>query len=258
MNYTATLLGKARDGHRVLSLSVSSTAGDVLSPYFQRSSLQKVGTDRDIRFISIYMASMCYLKNPFYNNETNTGVNIIYDIESPDFGNGQLLAAITLPASPQQIATQVKQAMVDFALANWSVTITPDEVLAAQGTNPATIPSFTNPTRSLNSAFQISTIRDAQVGYTVDIAATLSLTTGQTGTVTLKYADDSGFTTNVQTVQSSVNGNGGTLAIGLGLTQTATASLNGMIPAGKYVKLVTANTVGSPTFTFRAAQEVLL
>lgn len=120
------------------------------------------------------------------------------------------------------------------------------------------VPSFANPSRSLNSAFQVSTDRNAVVNYTVDIAATLSLTTGQTGTVTLKYADDSGMTTNVVTVQSAVNGNGGTLAIGLGLTQTASASLGGMIPAGKYVKLVTANTVGTPTFTFRAAQEVLI
>lgn len=118
--------------------------------------------------------------------------------------------------------------------------------------------SFAQPSRSLNSSFQISTTRDAIVNYTVDIAATLSLTTGQAGTVALKYADDSGMTTNVVTVQSSVNGNAGTLAIGLGLTQTATAALSGIIPAGKYVKLVTTNTTGTPTFTMRAAQEVLL
>jgi hypothetical protein len=118
--------------------------------------------------------------------------------------------------------------------------------------------SFANPARALNSAFQISTTRDAIVSYTVDIAATLSLTTGQSGIVTLKYADDSAMTTNVVTVQSSVNGNAGTLAIGLDLTQTATATLGGIIPAGKYVKLVTGNTTGTPTFTMRAAQEVLL
>lgn len=122
---------------------------------------------------------------------------------------------------------------------------------------PSGIRTFNNPTRSLNTAFQISTTQDAQVSYAVDIAATLSLTTGQTGTVTLQYADDSGFTTNVVTVQSSVNGNTGTLAIGLGLTQTATASLSGTIPTGKYVRLLTANTTGTPTFTFRTAQEVL-
>ena len=118
--------------------------------------------------------------------------------------------------------------------------------------------TFTNPSRSLNSAFQISATQDVSVSYTVDVASTLTLTGGATGTVTLQYADDSGFTTNVKTVQSSVNGNTGTLTIGLSLTQTGTCSLSGVIPAGKYVKLVTANTAGTPTFTFRAAQEVLL
>lgn len=118
--------------------------------------------------------------------------------------------------------------------------------------------SFSNPTRSLNSSFQISSSRNALVSYTVDVSSALSLSGGQTGTVTLKYADDSGFTTNVVSVQSAVNGNTGTLTIGLGLTQTGTASITGMIPAGKYVQIQTANTSGTPTFTFRAAQEVLL
>lgn len=122
---------------------------------------------------------------------------------------------------------------------------------------PSLTRTFTNPTRSLNSAFQISTTQVAAVSYAVDVAATLSLTTGQTGTVVLEYADDMAFTTNVKTVQSSINGNAGTLAIGLGLTQTATATLTGVIPVGKYVRLRTVNTVGTPTFTFRTAQEVL-
>lgn len=118
--------------------------------------------------------------------------------------------------------------------------------------------SFGSTTRSLNSAFQVSSTRAAFVSYTVDVATTLSLTGGATGTVTLQYANDSGFTSGVTTVQSAVNGNTGTLTIGLALTQTGTASISGVIPAGKYVKLVTANTAGTPTFTFRAAQEVLM
>lgn len=117
--------------------------------------------------------------------------------------------------------------------------------------------TFNNPTRSLNSAFQISTTQDALVSYSVDISASLSLSGGQTGTVTLQYADDSAFTTNVKTVQSSVNGNTGTLTIGLGLTQLGTAAVSGMVPAAKYAKIITANTAGTPTFTYRTAQEVL-
>lgn len=118
--------------------------------------------------------------------------------------------------------------------------------------------TFNNPTRSLNTAFQISSSQDASVSYSVDISASLSLSGGQTGTVTLQYADDSGFTTNVKTVTQASNGNSGTLTIGLGLTQLGTAALSGMIPASKYVKIVTANTSGTPTFTYRNAQEVLL
>lgn len=120
------------------------------------------------------------------------------------------------------------------------------------------VPSFANPTRSLNSAFQISTARNAQVSYAVGISCALSLTTGQQGTVYLEYADDSGFTTNVVGVTQFVNGNTGTLALGLALTQLNTAALSGMIPAGKYVRLRTQNNTGTPTFTFVSAQEVLV
>lgn len=118
--------------------------------------------------------------------------------------------------------------------------------------------AFSFPARSLNTAFQIDAARDCLVTYTVDISASLSLTGGATGTVTLQYADDVGMTTNLVAVQSAVNGNTGTLTIGLALTQTATASLTGVIPAGKYVRIATANTVGTPAFTYRTAQEVKL
>lgn len=125
--------------------------------------------------------------------------------------------------------------------------------------NKPTIPgarTFTNPSRSLNSAFQPSSTKDVLASYTVDVACTISLVTGQAGTVTLEYADDSGISSNVVTVQTAVNGNTGSLTIGLNLTQTATCTLSGMIPAGKYVRIRTANTTGTPTFTARAMQEV--
>lgn len=134
----------------------------------------------------------------------------------------------------------------DF-IANWPITGILDPALT----------SYTNPSRTLNSAFQISTTRNSQVSYAVSIAATLSLTSGQSGAVVLEYADDSGFTTNVKTVQSSMNQNTGSLTLGLNLTQTIMACLSGNVPAGKYVRLRTINTTGSPTFTFVSSQEVL-
>lgn len=170
-----------------------------------------------------------------------------------------------------QLIDKMKQAVTDYsALAGYPTNLPYvftfstqkdiDSAIAA-ATSTLNLPvamSFATTTRSLNSAFQISATRATFVSYTVDVATTLSLTGGQTGTVSLQYADDSGFTTNVKTVQSSVNGNTGTLTLGLAITQTGTAAVTGMIPAGKYVKLVTANTTGTPTFTYRAGQEVLM
>lgn len=118
--------------------------------------------------------------------------------------------------------------------------------------------AFANPSRTLNSAFQISAGRAARVSYAVEVSCALTLVTGQQGTVYLEYADDSGFTTNVVEVNRFVNGNTGTLAIGLALTQITAGTLAGVIPAGKYVRLRTQNNTGTPTFTFRRAQEVLV
>lgn len=117
-------------------------------------------------------------------------------------------------------------------------------------------PSDSYSARTLNSCFQISSTRAVLVNYSVDIAATLSLSTGQTGTVFLETYTDSGCTTGTQEITRFVNGNTGTLTIGLNLTQNVTGTLTGFIPAGKYVKIRTANTAGTPTFNYRSGQEV--
>lgn len=119
-------------------------------------------------------------------------------------------------------------------------------------------PSQSSASRSLNSVFQISASRPSSVVYTVEIASALSLTSGQSGTVFLEIASDSGFTTDVQELGRFVNGNTGTLAIGLALTQTISSPLSGFVPSAYYVRLRTANNVGTPTFTYRSGQEVLL
>lgn len=124
---------------------------------------------------------------------------------------------------------------------------------------PVTISrSQSSASRSLNTVFQISTTRDSLVNYSVDISCVLSLTSGQTGTAFLEIATNSGFTTGVQEVCRFVNGNTGTLTIGLNLTQNCTGGLNGFIPAGYFCRIRTANTTGTPTFTYRSGQEVLL
>lgn len=199
-----------------------------------------------------------YVDSLEITDRTDVSVRFEYDITITSLGSTNGHVDIDLPATPESIAGQIRVAIAATVFNTWSTVISTNDIIFQTPGYLPTPRSFTNPTRTLNSAFQVSTTRDALVSYTVDIAATLSLVTGQAGTVTLQYADNSGMSTNLVTVQSSVNGNAGTLALGLGLTQTASCSLTGMIPAGKYVRLVTANTVGTPAFTMRAAQEVLL
>lgn len=129
--------------------------------------------------------------------------------------------------------------------------------------NKPTIPSIptrsqSSVSRSLNTAFQISATRDSLVNYSVDISCTMSLTSGQTGTVFLEIASDSGFTTNVQELARGVNGNTGALTIGLNLTQIGTATISGYVPSSYYCRIRTANTSSTPTFNYRSGQEILL
>lgn len=111
--------------------------------------------------------------------------------------------------------------------------------------------------RAVNSCFQVSSSQNAMVSYSVDVAATLSLTTGQTGTVFLKTFSNSSCTTAANEIDSGQNANTGTLAIGLGLTQTVTVKVNGWVPAGTWVEIIPTQTTGTPTFAYRNGSEVL-
>lgn len=124
-------------------------------------------------------------------------------------------------------------------------------------TNPPTPWTFNYPTLAVNTSRQASATRNALVSASVDVTANLSLVTGQSGKVSLQYADDTGFTTNVKTAQSATNGNTGSLTIGLNLGQVVTATVTGDIPAGKYYRVVTTNITGTPTYGTPAIQEVL-
>lgn len=117
--------------------------------------------------------------------------------------------------------------------------------------------TFNYTTRSLNTCFQVSSTRDATVNYAVDVGTTLSLSGGTTGTVYLRTYTNSSCTTGAQEITRFVNGNTGTLTVGLNISQNVTGTVSGVIPAGKYVQLVTENTTGTPTFTSRPGQETL-
>lgn len=113
-------------------------------------------------------------------------------------------------------------------------------------------PTQSTDTRSLNSCFQVDATHDASVTYSVTIAAVLSVTTGQKGSVFLESFTDSGCTTGTLVHSQNSNSNTGTLALGLNNTNEVTNTLTGRIPAGRYVKMRTVNDVGSPTFTFQS------
>ncbi len=118
--------------------------------------------------------------------------------------------------------------------------------------------AFSNPVRTLNTAYQISATRDCQASYSIDITTSLSLLAGTSGTVFFETAENVAFTTNVKTIASFTNANTGALAVGLNLNQTETADMTRIVEAGLYVRLRTANNLGTPTFTFKNSQEVLL
>lgn len=129
----------------------------------------------------------------------------------------------------------------------------------AQGRVTAgTVRSFNYTIRALNTCFQPSATRDVLATYSVDIATSLSLTTGQQGTVYLRTYTNSACSAGAQEVTRFVNGQTGTLTVGLALTQNVTGTLTGVIPAGAYVQLVTENNTGTPTFTARPGQETAL
>jgi hypothetical protein len=124
---------------------------------------------------------------------------------------------------------------------------------------PASAPrSQSAVTRSLNSGFQISTTRDAQVFYSVQITVTASIAGGQDGDLFLEIASDSGFTTNLQVVAVSLGSQSYSLAVALQGVQKGPLNVSGYVPAGYYTRLRTANNVGTPTYLYRAGQEILL
>ena len=112
----------------------------------------------------------------------------------------------------------------------------------------------TSQTRSINgTGFQVSTTQYSFVSYCVQIASTLSLSGGQTGTVFLEISPDNSSWTEVTRF---VNGNTGSLTVGLNTTQTIASQLSAYIPKGYYVRLRQTSS-GTPTITYISGQETL-
>lgn len=121
-------------------------------------------------------------------------------------------------------------------------------------TNPARV--VNTPTRALSTAYQASATQDSLVFMSVEIDAALSLSGGAKGTCTLEVSPTSGFSTVVNDSET-INGNTGTLTIGLNTVGAGGGAMVAFVPAGYYYKAVTANTTGTPTFTVLGTTEVV-
>lgn len=111
------------------------------------------------------------------------------------------------------------------------------------------------PTRTLGTAFQPSTTKPVLCIYSIQIACTASLTGGQAGQVQL-LSDASNPPTTVRA--TIANQNTSALTIGLTVVNNQTATLPYLVPVGHYVKLVSTNTTGTPTYTMVSQTEEAL
>lgn len=263
-----TLAVQARDSHGTSYLLGSQYPNvrktRVLSPFFQLKRCpqtienlngrtgHEMSWSRDTRISEIMKAilvSYTFAAGPslaantaFFNGSTFVD-NVIIGIPGVDFDTDDLPAATVA-------------AIVAYAVTQ-SYAVTAADVEGLLPTNQMGR-SFSNPSLAVNTARQASTTRDALVIASVEIDANLSLSGGAKGTVSLQYADNNTFTTNLKTASVGVNGNTGTLTIGLNTTQAGGGSVVGLIPAGKYYRLFTTNTTGTPTFGTPVIQEILL
>jgi len=106
--------------------------------------------------------------------------------------------------------------------------------------------SFSIAIRSLNSSFQTSTTKDAEVRYTVTISVTTGASSPQAGTVFLEYSPNGSTWTTIGQVTHQIDA--GVMII------AETKQIGGYIPAGYYVRL---RTSGTATITYVTGQEIL-
>lgn len=252
---STTLVDEVRDAHRVSFLPASCTHGQcscVRSPYRQRIT-NRIGTGRDtyiLALMNVY-AIVIQTQNDYYGNfyVTFGFYDTSYNYLSP---------VVTVPLSISDIVNNGLNATVAVAIANSAAGLSYTVLSTSWSVAAQAALAFNYPALAVNTARQASTTRNAMVNATVSISSALSLTGGAQGTVTLQYADNNTFTTNLVTVQSFTNGNTGTLTLGLNTTQIENAALTGLIPANKYYRLLTTNVTGTPTYGTPVIQEVLL
>lgn len=118
--------------------------------------------------------------------------------------------------------------------------------------------TFNSPSRALNSCFQISSTQDADFHYKVDVSSGTLLQATSTGTVTATSYTNSGCTTGARVESDGAPSQSAALGI-LSVAQLAPVGIDGILEHGRWMKITTAQTVGTPTFAIRGVQaEILL
>lgn len=226
-------------------------AGGFSLPMLQVSPYYDIGSGGLVKnkMLNVFIAGFA----PSSNQLGITG--IVEDTTGPYTGAFNIPLPTTSGDTVASILAMVTPAINGFYMTNLGVN--PDSI-SWVGTSVAGNRSFSNPSLAVNTSRQASTVQDALVIASVEIDATLSLTSGAKGTVTLKYADDSAFTTNIVIASLSTNGNTGALSLGINTVGAGAGPVTGIVPAGKYYRLVTTNVTGTPTYGTPVIQEVLL
>lgn len=108
------------------------------------------------------------------------------------------------------------------------------------------------------NGWQISTTRDASVGYACSITTTATIGGASTGYVVLEIcANNSATAANWQEIDRLTNSQTITLAIALQSVQVIGASVRGIVPAGYYARARSVASSGTPTFALLSGQEVM-
>lgn len=114
-------------------------------------------------------------------------------------------------------------------------------VLVIAGATQASAFAYNQTAIPLNTVFQgFESLDNIDASVSVQIASTLTISGGQTGTVFFEISAD-GSSDWIELARVS-NGNTGTLAIGLSLTDTKIMQLRAVIPQTMYARLRTSGT----------------
>lgn len=108
------------------------------------------------------------------------------------------------------------------------------------------------------NGWQLSTTRDASVGYACSITTVATIGGAAIGYAVLEICPtNSAVAANWVEIDRVTNSQTITLAIALQSSQTISTSVRGIVPSGYFARIRSVSVSGSPTFTYVSGQEVL-